>query len=160
MAGRLKKPRKVYTEPGYWTAKRAILKFGRYAVDGRSSIYRALEDLRASLIEDLGGAANVCTTKERVVSVIAWENFLFESLKASIAQLPNGPVNKRKRSLWPLVKESIQIGDSLVKHCGMLGLTRIPKPVSTINPEALEKILATENEQAASEEKENSDESE
>jgi hypothetical protein len=129
MAGRHPKPRGTTTQPGYWSAKRALERFGTHAIDGRTRVAKALDQFRDELVADLGGPVAVSKQQLVVINLALRTHLLLESLDAFILKM-DSPVNKRRRSVYPIVRERMQLSDSLARYMGMLGLERIPLPIS------------------------------
>jgi len=128
---RRKKPRGTATQSGYWAAKRALMRFGSYVLDGRSRVAQALDELRTALVNDLGGPEAISKQQDIVIGLALRTHLLLESLDAFIFTM-SSPVNKRKRSLYPVVRERQHLADSLAKYMAQLGLAKRPKPVPTL----------------------------
>ena len=128
---RRKKPRGTTTQSGYWAAKRALMRFGSYVLDGRSRVSQALDELRTALVNDLGGPEAISKQQDIIIGLALRTHLLLESLDAFIFTM-SSPVNKRKRSLYPVVRERQHLADSLAKYMAQLGLEKRPKPVPTL----------------------------
>jgi hypothetical protein len=131
MANRRKKPTATTAQPGYWAAKSALMKFGEHAFDGRTRVAKALDEARSDLVASLGGSDALSKQQEMIVAVATRTHFLLESLDAFIFSMPS-PVNKRRRALYPVVRERQQLADSLARLLGQLGLERRAKPVKSL----------------------------
>ena len=148
------KPRGTTTQSGYWAAKRALMRFGSYALDGRSSISKALDELRSALVNDLGGPEAISKQQDIIIGLALRTHLLLESLDAFIFTM-SSPVNKRKRGLYPVVRERQHLADSLAKYMAQLGLEKRTKPVEDLDAflerKAREKAEANEHEVATEE---------
>jgi len=145
-ANRRQKPRNTTAQPGYWSAKAALMRFGEHAFDGRTRVAKALDEARNDLIASLGGSDALSKQQEMIVAVATRTHFLLESLDAFIFSMPS-PVNKRRRALYPVVRERAQLADSLARLLGQLGLERREKPVKSLQ----EHIQERDREKEASE---------
>jgi hypothetical protein len=124
---RRKKPRLTTTQPGYWAAKRAMQRFGDHVIDGRSRVARALDEFRDDLIRDLGGEEAVSQQQRVIVDLVVRTHLMVQSLDNYLLTL-GSLVNRRKRALWPVVRERTALADSLAKHLAMLGLEKKQPP--------------------------------
>lgn len=148
MTNRRKKPRGTTTQSGYWAAKRALTRFGCHALDGRTRIAKSVDELRASLVNDLGGPSALSRQREMLLNLTLRTHLLLESLDAFIFSMPS-PVNKRKRSVWPLIQQRQALADGLARYLSLLGLERLAKPAPTLQ----QFIVAFEREKADEKEK-------
>jgi hypothetical protein len=131
-ANRRKKPRGVTHKAGYFAAKRALQKFSTHAIDGRTRAARAFDEFRNSLVRDLGGVEAVSQQERVIVDLAVRTNFMVQSLDSYLLGL-GSLVNKRKRSVWPVVRERVMLADSLARYMGQLGLQRREKPIPDLN---------------------------
>lgn len=122
------------------------MRFGSHVLDGRSSISKALDDLRTALVNDLGGPEAISKQQDIIIGLALRTHLLLESLDAFIFTM-SSPVNKRKRGLYPVVRERQHLADSLAKYMAQLGLEKRAKPIPT-----LQEYLASEESAAANEE--------
>lgn len=143
---RRKKPRGTTTQPGYWAAKHALARFGDHVIDGRSRVAHALDEFRDELLNDLGGAEAVSQQQRVIVDLAVRTHLLVQSLDNYLLSL-GSLVNRRKRALWPVVRERTTLADSLAKYMTMLGLERKSKPVKPLP----EYIAAKDKENASPE---------
>jgi hypothetical protein len=140
-ANRRKKPRNTTAQPGYWAAKHALARFGKHVIDGRSRVAHALDEFRDELIADLGGPEAV-SRQQRVLIDLAVKTYLMvQSIDNYILNLDH-LVQRKKKALWPIVRERTVLADSLARYMNMLGLARREKPVPS-----LEDYLASQQEQ-------------
>jgi hypothetical protein len=124
---RRKKPRGTTTVVGYWAAKRALQRFGAHVIDGRSRVARALDEFRDQLMNDLGGAEAVSQQQRVIVDLAVRTHLMVQSLDNYLLTL-GSLVNRRKRALWPVVRERTVLADSLAKYMAMLGLEKKQPP--------------------------------
>ena len=93
--------------------------------------WRCRPSLAASLVQDLGGD-DAISAQQRVVIDLASKTYV---LLASVDDwlLRQNPINKRKKSLHPVVRERQQLADSLARYMAQLGLERWAKPVPSLS---------------------------
>ena len=131
-SGRRKKPRGTTTQPGYWAAKRALQRWGDHVIDGRSRVARMLDEFRDELLRDLGGREAVSQQERVIVDMAVRTHLLVTSVDNYLLSL-GSLVNRRKRALWPVVRERVALADSLARYMGQLGLKRREKPIPDLN---------------------------
>ena len=136
---RLKKPRGTTTQSGYYSAKAALVRFGSYAFDGRTRVAKALNEFRDGLVADLGGPSAISKQQEVLITLATRTHFLVESLDAYVFSMKS-PVNKRSRSVYPVIRERQALADSLAKQLAMLGLQKRQTPVKHLHEYIAEPI--------------------
>ena len=119
---------------------------GLNAIDQRTAGARALLTWRAELIDALGGADLLSPQIVTLVEQVTRLKLFLDHTDAFLLSLPS-IVNSRKKKLIPLVKDRLALAAELRATLQLIGLKKIPKLVSSIDPERMEKILAVENEQ-------------
>ena len=107
--------------------KRAVNTVGNRLIDRRTITGRALAKWRKGLIQDLGD--DVSTQQSAIVDLAVKSKLLLDSIDAWLLTQPT-LINKRKKSLLPVVRERQQLADGLAKYLAMLGLDRRSKQVS------------------------------
>lgn len=115
--------------------KRAVIERGLAAIDGRSAVGRALSQWRADLVRDLGGKDSISMQQETLVDLAVKSKLLLDSVDVWLLSQPS-LVNKRKKSLLPVVRERTQLADSLARYLGQLGLEK------KIRQKTLQELLA------------------
>lgn len=130
--GRRTKPRGTTTQPGYWAAKRALQRWGDHVIDGRSRVARMLDEFRDELLRDLGGREAVSQQERVIVDMAVRTHLLVTSIDNYLLSL-GSLVNRRKRALWPVVRERTALADSLARYMGQLGLQRRERPIPDLN---------------------------
>jgi hypothetical protein len=126
-----KKARKRPDRHGLTRMKYAVKELGSRAIDGRTTVGRALLHWRSELIEDLGGVESVTTQQLAVVDLAVKSKLLLDSIDAWLLKQPS-LVNARKKSVLPVVRERQQLADSLARYMGQLGLERRVKPTPSL----------------------------
>jgi len=109
---------------------------GLSAIDKRTLAAQALLEWKDSLIADLGGV--VSTQQETLVELVVRTRLLIEHLDSFILSQPS-LVNKKRRSLYPIVRDRQHLVDSLARMLGQLGLKKVPKDMGSL-PEFLERF--------------------
>lgn len=124
---------------------------GLKVLDARTSGARSLLTWRTELIDALGGdlSPQMVTLVEQVTRL----KLFLDHTDAFLLSLPS-IINSRKKNMVPLVKDRLALAAELRATLTLIGLKKIPKLVSSIDPERLEKILAAEAEMQEQEKKE------
>jgi hypothetical protein len=110
------------------------------------------------LVSALGGLENISPQRMLLVDAIVRTRLLVDSCDAFILS-QESVVNRRKRTLWPIVHQRQSLVDSLSKLLSQVGLERVPRAIKSVyeTPAAidseialLETLLASEPTQNAS----------
>jgi hypothetical protein len=128
---------------GVHTLKRAVKELGGKVVDRRTSLGRALAEWRASLISDLGGAAEVTTQQLALIDMAVRTKLLVDAVDTFVLEM-GSPVNKKRRSLWPVVRERQSLVTQLQSLLRDLGLERKARDVTDLTVYLAER-RSTEN---------------
>lgn len=105
------------------TALRKALK-GARTIDKRTRVGKALAAWRADLIRDLGGAPALSTQQLALVELAVRTKLILDSIDTWLLSQPT-LINKRSRSVLPVVRERTQLADSLARTLNQLGLARV-----------------------------------
>jgi hypothetical protein len=119
------------TRHGLTALMRRVHARGLGALDARSSAVRAVNAWTAALVNDLGGASNISTQKATLIDAAARTQLFLSHIDCYLLE-QGSLVNRRKRSLWPVVRERQALVDSLARLLGQLGLERVARPVPTL----------------------------
>ena len=125
------KPRGRPATHGLTALKQVVRARGSRAIDGRTTVGRALAAWRAQLIADLGGNDSLSTQEAALVDLAVRTKLLLDSVDDWLLQ-QHSLVNARKRTLLPVVRERTQLADALARYLAMLGLKRRPKRVPSL----------------------------
>jgi len=132
------KGHRKYNMHGLNGARRALMRFGNQVIDKRYRVSRELAKWRADLIQDLGG--DVSTQQSAIVDLAITTKLLKDSIDVWLfAQ--ESLVNKRKKSVLPVVLQRQQLADALARYMAQLGLQR------KVRVKSLEEILSEGNEE-------------
>src|SRR5438093_108590 len=114
---------------GLYTMQKAVAVLGSRALPKASTaLGRELRAWRDALVVDLGGADAVSTQQLALVEKAVTQKLICDSLDAYVLQM-HSLVNKRHRTLWPVVREraaQVTLLQSLLRD---LGLERRAKQV-------------------------------
>ncbi len=127
-----RKAKRVYSRSGLYQARRALVQFGNRAIDGRTSVGKALTQWRAELVNDLGGEHAVSKQQSVVIDLAVRTHLLLQSVDHWLLQ-QRSLINLRKRALLPVVIQRQQLADSLARYMTTLGLERKAKPVPALS---------------------------
>lgn len=93
---------------------------GRRAIDRRTTRGKALHRWRRALIEHLGGQRAVSPQQLAMVDLAATTKLLVDSVDAWLLSQPS-LIDRRRRSLLPIVRERQQLATALAKYMTALG---------------------------------------
>jgi hypothetical protein len=122
---------RTYSKHGLSTLKRAVNGLGGRVIDMRTSLGKALAQWRGDLVTDLGGKDVISTQQAAIVDLAVKTKLILDSIDAWLLQQPT-LINKRNRSVLPVVRESQQLADALARYMAQLGLGRKARPVPTL----------------------------
>src|SRR6266446_6288907 len=113
-----------YQRSGVYALKNAVAKLGSRALPTkRTALGRALHEWRVALIGDLGGDDAITTQQRALVELAVRTKLLVDSVDAYVLSMPS-PVNKRSRTLFPVVRERGALVSQLQSLLRDLGLER------------------------------------
>ena len=119
--------RRSYQKTGVHTLRKAVATLGKRALpSSRTALGRELAAWRQALLDDLGGADVVSTQQVALVDIAVRTKLMLDSIDAYVLSL-DALVNKRKRSLWPVVRERQALAGQLQAVLRDLGLERRTK---------------------------------
>jgi len=118
---------------GLSAARRILRTYGDRAIDKRAHFARELAKWRRALIADLGG--DVSIQQSVIVDLAVKNKLLIDSIDVWLSDERN-VLNKRRKTLYPVVMQRQALADGLARYMAQLGLHRVTK-VKT-----LEQILA------------------
>ena len=87
-----------------------------------------VRELRDDLIRDLGGAERVSTAQRIVIEQVAKSWVMLQSIDEWLLTRPL--VNKRSRTVFPVVESRQRLEDSLIRNLKTLGLEKRAKSAS------------------------------
>jgi hypothetical protein len=119
--------RRPYSRHGITRLKAAVRHLGPRVIDRRTTLGKALAQWRADLIQDLGGPDAVSTQRAALVDLAVRSKLILDSLDAWLLAQPS-LVNKRTRSVLPIVRERQALADGLARYLQALGLDRAERP--------------------------------
>jgi hypothetical protein len=104
---------------------------GLRAIDLRTAAAQALVQWKAELIRDLGAEENVSAQRMTLVDMVVRTKLYIDHIDAWLME-QDSLVNRRKKSLLPVVKERQALVDSLSRLLTQLGLERRAKPAKSL----------------------------
>lgn len=107
---------------GLYTMKRALRVLGSRGLPaGNTALGRELRAWRQSLLADLGGPDAVSTQQLAIIEKAVTQKLIVDSLDAHVLGM-GSLVNKRHRTLWPVVREraaQVTLLQSLLRDLGL-----------------------------------------
>ena len=101
------------------------------AIDMRTAAAQALVAWRCELLSDLGGEESVSAQKMALVDMAVRTRLYVDSLDAWIME-QESLVNRKRKSVLPVLRERQQLVDSLGRILGQVGLEKKAKPVPAL----------------------------
>ena len=114
-----------YSRSGIFALQRGLQGVGLAWLADTGELAKPLQAWRAEMREALGGDS-ISPQREAILDAVTMDVLLLSSVDAYIASMPS-PVNKSKRSLFPIVAERARLADALTKRLATLGLDRVEK---------------------------------
>lgn len=114
----------------------ALKEAGTTRIDGRTTLGRELAASRERIEADAGGRDSVSQLKHDLIERYLRTLVLIDSIDRWLFEQPS-LVNKRKKSVLPVVRERTQLVDSSLRLAQAIGLNRV-KPA----PPSLQEYLA------------------
>jgi len=114
---------------GLTTLKRTVNRLGSRAIDRRTRIGKALSGFRRDLIQDVGGREALSTQQAVLIDLCVKTKLLLDSVDSWLLQQPS-LINKRRKSILPVVRERQALADGLMRYLVALGLERRIKSLS------------------------------
>jgi hypothetical protein len=117
---------------GLRATKAAIQLHGLSVVSRRTVAGKALIAWRQALVDALGGETNVSPQKAALIDAVCRTKAILDHLDAFILG-QSSLVNRRNRTLLPIVRERMTIADSLSRSLSLLGLEKLEPPPPSLD---------------------------
>jgi hypothetical protein len=105
---------------------------GLGSIDMRTAAARSLIAWRNELLRDLGGDGNISSQRLALVEMAVRTRLYVDHVDAYLME-QSTLVNKRKKSVLPVLKERQALVDSLARLLAQIGLERQAKPVKPLD---------------------------
>jgi hypothetical protein len=125
------KPKRGYQKHNLTPALQVIKQHGLGAIDKRSQLAKATGKLRSELVADLGGQENLSSQQTKLIDEFIVRHLMVESIDGWLFSQP-AILNKRSKSLFPIVLQRMTIADGMIRCLEKLGLERKAKQVPSI----------------------------
>ena len=132
------KPPRPYTKHGLTPVIARVRLRGFKAIDKRSAAGRYARLFRNDLVSALGGEEELSPQRRKLVEMTARAALILDHIDAWLVE-QKSLVNKRNRTLLPIVTQRTQIAEHLARLLDKLGLDRVPKKI----PNLTEYVSAT-----------------
>ena len=97
----------------------ATTKLGSRAIDGRSILNYQIKKWRRELVNDLGGEDSISTQQSALIDLAVKSKLLLDSIDAWLLTQPT-LINKRKKSLLPVVLQRQTLADGLARYLAQM----------------------------------------
>jgi len=113
---------------------------GMAAIDRRSAAYRSVKAWRREMVESLGGEEALSAQRKTLLDLAARTQLYLSHVDAFLFE-QKSLVNRRKKSILPILRERSQLADSLMRQLQALGMDRVEADLGTLNPDWITKVL-------------------
>lgn len=124
-------PCRGYQKHGLYRLKAAVKDLGSRMIDRRTKTGRALAAWRGDLAADLGGVAALSMQQQALLGEAVKLKLMLDSIDAWLLAQPS-LVDRRKRSLLPIVRERLTLVSQLQSLLRDLGLERKTREVADL----------------------------
>ena|SRR5215475_1696176 len=108
---------------GLYSMKNALVRSKQVRLDMRYRTGKALVRWRLELVQDLGGEDAISTQQAALIELCVRSKLMIDTVDNWILS-QDSLVNKKKKSLLPVVAQRQSLADGLAKYLGQLGLER------------------------------------
>jgi hypothetical protein len=92
----------------------------------------AATDLKAQLVADQGGEAEISAAKMALIDLIVMATLKHRIVTGYLTTIERPWCDRRSNRVWPVVMDATRLEKHLADLLGQLGLERIPAPVMDI----------------------------
>ena len=131
-------PRRTYSRHGLNALKARVMVKGLAAIDKRTVAAQSLIAWRSELLTDLGGEEIVSAQQLALVEMVTRTRLYIEHLVAFLCE-QESLINRKRKAVFPVLRERQQLVDSLARILGQLGLERRARPVKTLEAHVAER---------------------
>jgi hypothetical protein len=125
------KARRTYSRHGLHTLRARVKVSGLSAVDARTAAAQALISWRKELLTDLGGEENISSQRAALVELAVRTRLFVDHIDAFLLSQPS-LVNRKKKSMLPILSERLRLVDCLSNLLSKLGLDRVASPMPSL----------------------------
>ena len=127
-----KKPARPYSRTGLNALKAKVKLRGLGAIDQRTSAAKELLSFQTELVTDLGGEEQLSTQQRTLVNMAGRAYLFLNHVDGWLAQ-QESLINKRAKSVIPILRERQGLAEHLAKLLDRLGLERRKPPAVSLN---------------------------
>lgn len=128
--------KRSYSRSGVNTLKKSLSKRGRGKIrlsivsklNKRDPHVRQLLALRDDIITSRGGHDALTPQALAIIDIVLKEMILLGHIDMYLLSL-DSIINRRRKSLLPIVRERMSVADSLIKHLSVIGLGKVAPQV-------------------------------
>jgi len=113
---------------GYWALKRALKGVGYLQIDKRTALGAELARKRERIYACSTGVENLSEFELDLIEKYIQTDLLIENINGFLFET-GAVINRRKRSLYPIVEQRTRLIEANAKIASMLGLKRREAPV-------------------------------
>jgi hypothetical protein len=135
---------RVYSRHGLNAVKTRVALRGWAAIDMRTVAAREMLSFRDELVAALGGDAELSPQRRKLVDLAARASLFLDHIDAWLVE-QQALVNRRSRSVLPVLLQRQTLAEHLARLLDRLGLDRSPRQVQTLNEYIVKKYGAKDN---------------
>jgi hypothetical protein len=120
---------KTQSRHGLRALKGRLLVRGLNAIDQRSAAAKALSAWRVGILASLGGESNLSAMELTLVEQACRNRLILDSVDAWLLSQPS-LVNRKRKTLLPVIAQRMQIDAALTRTLTTLGLNRREKEIN------------------------------
>ncbi len=132
------KPARSYSRHGLNAVKAQVKLRGLAAIDMRTVAAREMLAFRDELVAALGGDAELSPQRRKLVDLVARASLYLDHLDAWLAAQQT-LINRRSRSVVPVLLQRQTLADHLARLLDKLGLDRVPTKIDALDRYVAEK---------------------
>jgi hypothetical protein len=128
---------------GFYAAKKELLNRGARPIDKRTAVGHSLEEWKSNLIADLGGSEALSSQQLMIVDIASRTLVLLHITdKWILSQGEAGIINRRNKSLYPIIAQRQALANSLAGYMSQLGLEKRQRPILALSEYLAEREAA------------------
>jgi hypothetical protein len=116
-----REPRSTRQSHGFTNLLKGRYRADLSRVDGRSTLAKTLQAWRADLAHSMGGMDALSAQQAILIDMVVRDRLAIESIESWLAVQPS-LVNKRRKSLYPIVQQLASLKDGMTRRLCALGL--------------------------------------
>lgn len=105
---------------------------GLPVLDRRTALGSAIAEWTAALVDAKGGADAISPQVQEIVGNLKVHKLVLAQIDTYLLEVGGKIINRRKKSLIPIIQQRMQLADSMLRHLQAIGLERIARKTETL----------------------------